>query len=121
MTVALYFDDDCADSRLVRGQRMAGFEVTTSGVEGMFGSLDSEHLDWAAGAECVLISSNVKDFERLSSELLSRGLSHAGILLIHQNRYSLGERLSALLTFCHEVDRSNARDRVFYIRDFLRR
>lgn len=45
----------------------------------------------------MLCTFNVADFYRLHSEYLSEGKAHAGMILVQQQRYSVGEQLRRVL------------------------
>ena len=58
---------------------------------------DEEQLEHAASEARVLFSFNASDFQRIHTELVSEGKSHAGIILAPQQRYSVGEQVRRLL------------------------
>ena len=58
---------------------------------------DEEQLEFARSQGRVLVSFNVSHFCQIHTDLLSEGKSHAGIILMPQQRYSIGERLRRLL------------------------
>lgn len=82
---------------LVRALRARGIDVVTALDAGMIEREDREHLAYAAGHDRVLCTFNVGDFYRLHSEYLSQGERHAGIILMQQQRYAIGEQLRRLL------------------------
>jgi len=45
----------------------------------------------------VLCSFNVRDFYRLHSDYLAQGRPHAGIILMRQQYYSVGEQMRRIL------------------------
>ena len=45
----------------------------------------------------VLYSSNIGDFCRLHNDFIAEGRDHAGIILVSQQRYSLGIKLQGIL------------------------
>ena len=45
----------------------------------------------------VLCSFNARDFNRLHNEYLAQGKQHAGIILVQQQRYTVGEQMRRLL------------------------
>jgi len=58
---------------------------------------DSDHLAFAAVEGRVLCSFNVSDFWMLHGEYLADGRLHAGVILMPQQRYGVGELLRRLL------------------------
>lgn len=97
MAPRLYFDEDSMNHALVRGLRARGVDVTTALDEGMIERGDATHLDLAATQGRVLCTGNVADFYRLQAEYVAQGKHHAGLILIPQQRYAIGEQLRRLL------------------------
>jgi hypothetical protein len=91
VTIRLYIDEDSMDRDLVSALLARGVDVTTAYDEGMIGRDDREHLDYATRQGRVVYSFNRGDFYRLHTLYLTQGKSHAGIILSHQQRYSVGE------------------------------
>jgi hypothetical protein len=63
----------------------------------MIGRKDTEHLDYATEQGRVLCTFNVGDFCRLHSDYVAQGRRHAGIVLMQQQRFSVGEQMRRLL------------------------
>jgi hypothetical protein len=97
VTFALYLDEDSMRRSLVRALRARSVDVMTALDAGMIARKDSEHLDYATEHGRALCSFNVGDFCRLHSEYLAQGRSHAGIILMRQQYYTVGEQLRRLL------------------------
>jgi hypothetical protein len=97
MSIRLYFDEDTLRHSLVKALRSRGVDVITALDANMIERPDAEHLAYASGQGRVLCSSNTGDFYRLHSELLALGKSHAGIILIPQQRYSVGDQMRRIL------------------------
>jgi len=93
----LYMDEDSMDQALVRGLRARGVDILTAEDAGMIQSNDPDHLAYAAAERRVLCTFNVGDFWTLHGEYLAAGRSHAGIVLMPQQRYGVGEQLRRLL------------------------
>ena len=97
MTIRLYFDEDSMRHSLVRALRSRGIDVITALDVDMVERPDADHLAYASQQGRVLCSSNAGDFYRLHSELLATGKSHAGIILIPQQRYTVGDQMRRVL------------------------
>ena len=97
MRIRLYMDEDAMDQILVDALRARNVDVITALDAGMIEHTDVEHLDYATEHGRVLCSFNTRDFYRLHSEYLSQGKSHAGIILMRQQHYSVGEQLRRFL------------------------
>jgi hypothetical protein len=93
----LYMDEDFMRGALARGLRERGFDLLTAQEADMIGRADADHLAFAAGAGRILCTYNVGDFWRLHSEYLANGRTHAGIILVRQQHYGVGEVLRRLL------------------------
>ena len=96
MTLRLYFDDDSAMNPLVASLRAAGVEVVTADEAGNRGKPDAAHFAFAAANGYTLCTSNIGDFLALHREWVAAGRSHAGIILITQQKFSIGEQLRRL-------------------------
>lgn len=96
MTLRLYFDDDSAMKPLVAALRSAGVNVVTADEAGNRGKPDAEHFAYAAANGFTLCSSNIGDFLALHREWVVRRRGHAGIILITQQKFSIGEQIRRL-------------------------
>ena len=97
MRLRLNIDEDSMSHALVRALRARGVNVVTALDEGMIERGDGEHLDYATGQGRALCTSNSADFFLLHSEYMSQGKQHAWLILIPQQRYSVGEQVRRLL------------------------
>lgn len=97
MTIRLYFDEDSMRRSLVQVLRARGVDVITALDAEMIGREDAEHLDYATEQGRVLCTFNVGDFCRLHSDYVAQGKPHAGIILMRQQHYSVGEQMRRLL------------------------
>ncbi|HKS91377.1 MAG TPA: DUF5615 family PIN-like protein [Tepidiformaceae bacterium] len=113
--VRYYFDDDVGQTHLVRYLRELGIDCITSLEAGTFGASDEEHLNESAALGRVICTGNRRDFSALSAELLTRGDSHAGIVLIVRNRYGIGELARRLTRLADELSAEEMRDRIEYL------
>jgi len=95
--IRLYFDEDIMEKALVQALRVPDIDVMTVGETGKVGESDESQLIWATVQGRVLYSSNIGDFCRLHNDFIAEGRSHAGIILISQQRYSLGVKLQGIL------------------------
>lgn len=93
----LYLEEDAMRRALVRELRARGADVLTALEAGMIERDDRDHLDYATAQGRALCSFNIRDFYRLHSIYLAEGRSHAGIILVRQQGYALGEQMRRLL------------------------
>jgi len=115
MTIRLYFDEDSMRHSLVRALRSRGIDVSTALDVGMVERSDADHLAYASGQGRVLCSSNAADFYRLHGELLATGKSHAGIILIPQQRYTVGDQMRRILKLIAVLSAADMRDHVEFL------
>ena len=82
---------------LVVALRNAGVDVMTASDVNKTGYVDEQQLAWATEQGRVLYSANIRDFCRIHSVLMGQGESHVGIVLVQQQRYSVGELVRGLV------------------------
>ena len=82
---------------LVRALRSRNVDVITALEAGMIEREDRAHLSFAAAEGRVLYTFNVRDFYALHSQVLLSGGSHAGLILVRQQQYPVGEQTRRLL------------------------
>jgi hypothetical protein len=102
VTLQLYFDDDSQEGAVRAGLRLAGIDSLVSRLAGIEGQSDETHLEFALATGRVLVSSNIRDFAVLSRDWLAAGRSHAGIILVKQREFGVGERVRRLARICNE-------------------
>ncbi len=115
MSIRLYFDEDTLRHSLVKALRSRGVDVVTALDANMIERPDAEHLAYASSQGRVLCSSNGGDFYRLHSQLLALGKSHAGIIPIPQQRYSVGDQLRRILKLIALRSADDMRDQVEFL------
>jgi hypothetical protein len=96
--IRLYVDEDIMEKALVLALRLRDVDVITVGEVGKEGESDEEQLIWASEQGRVLYSSNIGDFYGLHTDFLTQGRTHSGILLVPQQRYSVGEKLRGIMS-----------------------
>ena len=115
MTLRLYFDEDSSDTDLLKALRLRGIDVVAAQECGMRRRLDHEQLRWATEQQRALYSSNRRDFYRIHSELMRQGISHGGIILGIQQRYSVGEQMRRLLKLIATKSAEDMRNQVEFL------
>jgi hypothetical protein len=109
-----YLDEDSMSAALVRALRARGADVETAREAGLVERSDAEHLAYATAAGRVLCTFNVGDFHRLHGEWLDRGEAHAGMILMAQQRFSVGEQVRRLLGIAAERPSETMRGQVVF-------
>lgn len=97
MQIRLYLDEDSMSKALAHNLRLRGIDVTTVAEEGRQGLSDLEQLEFATSQGRVICTGNVGDFLQLHTEFLSSSKTHAGIIIIPRQGYSIGEQIRRLL------------------------
>lgn len=85
------------DGDLVAALRSRGVTVITALDAGLAEKPDEEQLAFATARGCVLYTFNVADFYRLHTQWVGAGREHAGMILVPQQRFSVGEQLRRIL------------------------
>lgn len=97
MQIRLYIDEDAMARALVQGLRARGEDVTTVVDECMNERDDIDQLEYATQQQRVIYTFNVGHFCKLHKDYLAQGKSHAGIIVVYRQRYSVGEQIRRLL------------------------
>ena len=100
---------------LVRALRVRGIDVVTALEARMIEQSDADHLRYATENGRVLCSFNARDYYRLHSEYLGQNEVHAGIILMPQQRYSIGEQMRRILRVVAGRSADGMRNRVEFL------
>lgn len=115
MRIRLYIDEDAMAKDLVKALRANGLDVVSALDAGLEGQDDERHLGYAAAHGLVLYSFNGKDFQPLHYRFLQHNLSHAGIVLAPQRRYSIGEQMRRLKKLVDTLSGEEMKDRIEFL------
>lgn len=99
--IRFYVDEDASEHAVIDALRSRDIDLLTTLEANRTGANDEDQLDFAVVQGRALYTLNVKDFARIHREYLQRGRRHFGIVIIPEQRYSVGEkirRLAGLLT-----------------------
>jgi hypothetical protein len=118
--ICLYLDEDVMERSLVLSLRSRGVDVITVSDASKAGQSDEEQLSWATEQGRVLYSSNIGDFYRLHTDLLTEKRFHAGIILVPQQRYSVGEQLRGLLNLIATKSAKEMQNQLEFLSTYLR-
>lgn len=78
-------------------------------------SADEEQLRFATSRNMVLVTCNIADFVRLHTEFLVAGQEHAGVILIHQQRWGAGELAGRMIRLLVGVPGRSLRNRLEFL------
>lgn len=115
MMIRLYLDEDSMDRSLTRALLARGLDVTSVRDTKMAGYPDAQQLEYATAQERVLYSSNVRDFHQLHHQYMEARRSHSGIILVSQQRFSIGEQLRRILTLVSSLSAEAMKDRLEFL------
>lgn len=113
--VRLYVDEDASEHAVIRGLRARGVDILTTAEAGRLGTSDSEQLTFAAEQTRAIYTFNVSDFARLHREHLEQGLDHHGIVVIPDQRCSVGEKIRRVARLVASVSASDMVNRIEYL------
>jgi hypothetical protein len=116
--IKLYFDEDAMHSRLVTALRSRGVAVVTVMDAGLTAVSDEEQLAFATECGCVLYTFNVCDFYRLHTQWVGAGREHAGMILVPQQRFSVGEQLRRILRLRASATLVSMRNQVEFLNNW---
>ena len=108
-------DEDVQSRALVVGLRARAVDVLTSSEAALNETDDETQLAFASRDGRVLVSSNVVDFPRIHRESLAAGRDHAGILIVPQQRWQVGEVIRRLLALHDSLSAESMRNRLEYL------
>ena len=114
-TVRLYVDEDASEQAVVRGLRARAIDVLTTAEAGNLGATDPEQLAFAAAENRTIFTFNVGDFARLHREYLESGRHHSGIVVLPDQRCSVGDKIRRVARFIHSVTAEDMVDRMEYL------
>jgi len=113
--IKLYIDQDAINHRLIGALRSRGVSVMTVLDSGLVQKSDKEQLAFATKGGYALYTFNVSDFHRLHLSWAADGREHAGIILVPQQRYSIGEQLRRIRLLRASVTAEGVRNRVEFL------
>ena len=115
MTIRLYFDEDAMDRDVLGPLRLRGLDIETASDASMLEGSDEEQLAYAASQGRTIVTSNVAHFARLHQLYLATGRTHAGIVVIHQRRHSVGDVIRRLLRLTSTRQPEDLRAQLVYL------
>ena len=113
--VRLYLDEDAGEIAVVQGLRARGFDVLTTVEADRCSTTDSEQLSFAVHQRRTIYTFNVGDFARLHHEHHAQGVSHCGIIVLPDQRCSIGEKIRKLAALISRVTSEEMINRMEYL------
>lgn len=113
--IRLYVDEDAEEHAVVQGLRVRGVDLLTTSEAQRLGATDAEQLPFAAALRRTLYSFNVGDFASLHREYLRQGMRHFGVVVIPDQRCSVGEKVRRVAAFVSRLTADEMVSRMEYL------
>jgi hypothetical protein len=111
----LYVDEDAEETAVVRGLQLRGFDVVTAKDAGLLAADDQEQLQYAISQSRAIYTFSIRDFARHHRDYLLSGRTHAGIVTIPDQRYSIGEKIRRIAELVARTTAEEMVDRIEYL------
>ncbi|PSB05398.1 hypothetical protein C7B69_25410 [filamentous cyanobacterium Phorm 46] len=118
--IRLYLDEDTLRKAFVQALRENGIDVVTVSDANNLGRIDEEQLIWATEQGRVIYTFNGRDFCRLHGSFLAAGNSHAGIIVVPRQSYSVGEQLLGLLNLIGSKSAEEMMNQLEFLGTYIR-
>lgn len=115
MRIRLYVDEDAMARAVVFGLRARGVDVRTVLEEGMSEKDDIDQIEHATQQGRAIYTFNVRHFCQLHTEYIAQGKSHAGIIVVYRQRYSVGEQIRQLSNLINAKSAEEMRDNLHFL------
>lgn len=116
--IKLQLDEDCQAHALAEGLRQHGIDARTTIELRLSGVEDEAQLKAATNVGRVLVTNNICDFVPLHEKWIAERKSHAGIVIFHQQVFSVGEIIRRLAKLVHTVSAEEMRDRLEWLNNW---
>lgn len=114
-----YIDEDAMRNAFVAALREAELDIVTVADVDRLGYSDNDQLAWATEQGRALYSFNVRDFSRLHTKIMTVGKSHAGIIVVPRQRYSIGDQLGGLLNLSKSCTAEDLVNQLIFLGNYL--
>ncbi|NET52530.1 MAG: hypothetical protein F6K09_28775 [Merismopedia sp. SIO2A8] len=101
--IRLYVDEDAGENAVIQGLRARHIDVLTTIEAQRLGTTDADELQFATSVGRTIYTFNVRDFVQLHQEYMEKNQAHAGIIIIPEQRYSIGEKIRRLAQFISQT------------------
>lgn len=102
-------------SGLVMALRAAGVDVLTTAEADRRGHDDASQLEFATVEGRTIVTSNIGDFARLHAAWTGTGRVHAGMVLVPQRTFGIGELSRRLVNLVTAFEPSEMAGRAEYV------
>ncbi|MEA5533230.1 DUF5615 family PIN-like protein [Crocosphaera sp. XPORK-15E] len=117
--ISLYMDEDSTTRSLFIALKSRGIDVITALDANSLGFTDEEQLRKATSLNRVLYSYNIRDFYALHTYFLEQEITHAGIILVQQQKYSIGELMRGILKLINSKSSQNMINKIEFLSSWI--
>jgi hypothetical protein len=118
--IRLYIDEDSGNLSLVQALRNSAVEVMTTSEANKLSYSDEEQLIWATEQRRVIYTSNMGDFCRLHGIFLEQKRTHAGIIVVPRQSYSIGTQWRGVLNLIAAKSAEEMINQLEYLGAYIR-
>lgn len=111
----LYLDEDAGEDAVIRGLRAREFDVLTTVEADRCGTTDRDQFSFATQQGRSIYTFNVGDFALLHRDHLRQNIDHAGIIVVPNQRCSIGEKIRRLAAFIYRTTAEEMVNRMEYL------
>lgn len=113
--IRFLIDEDAQHRGLLAALRARGVDVVAAADVGLGGVDDDAVLTQAANSGRALYTFNVGDFCHLHAKFMSQHRSHAGIVIVPRQRYTVGQQVRSLFQLINMRTAEDMRDRLEFL------
>lgn len=117
--IRLYLDEDVLEGALVQALQSHNVDILTTAEANKLSCTDEEQLIWAREQGRIIYSFNVGDFCRLHNQFIAEDITHAGIILGVQQRYSVGTQLRGILRLIAAKTAEEMINQLVFLRSYM--
>ncbi|ADZ31542.1 DUF5615 family PIN-like protein [Planktothrix phage PaV-LD] len=117
--IRLYLDEDTIKAALIQALRSADLDVVTVADVNRLGYSDEDQLFWAIEQGRIIYSFNIGDFCHLHRDFMVQEISHAGIILVPQQKYSIGQQVQGLLKLVSQYSAEDMINQLLFLSYYI--
>lgn len=104
-----FYTNESVHIAVAEGLKRRGLKALTARDAGNLGLSDEEHLEYAKGKRLVIVTHD-DDFLFLAAKF-----EHAGIVYVHQQKYSIGELIRNLKLLWDELEQEDMKNHIEFL------
>ena len=113
--ISLYFDEDAEKKSIVQALRNSGIDIITTSEANNLENTDEEQLIWAKKQGRVIYTFNLEVFCRLHQNYRATNLPHAGIIVVEQQTYSIGQQFRYILNLVNTKSARKMQNKLVFL------